>query len=75
MLAGGNRLPGAADDLVVAPHRLPRRDRPHRQLVAGRDQAADRDAFTVQDGASDQLVAGDHDIVCRVDADDRAVRG
>ena len=70
MLPRRDRLRGLADDLVVAPHRLAGGDRRRRDLVPGRHQAGDGDAFAVEHGAAEQLAPRDDDVVGRVDADE-----
>ena len=75
VLARRDRLLGAADDLVVAAHRRAGGDRPRRDLVAGRNQADDGDAFALDARAADELAARDDDVVVRVDADDERVAG
>ena len=76
VLARRDRDLGAADDLVVAAHRLAGRDRAGRDLVPRRDQADDGDPFALDPRAADELLAGDDDVVVRMDADDEAaVRG
>ena len=58
-----------ADDLVVALDRLALGDRARGDLVARRDEPDDGDVFIAQQGAADQLLAGDDDVVLRVQAD------
>ncbi len=63
VLAGGNVATREADDLVVAAHRLALADRVRGDLVAGRDESADRDLLVEQLGAAHELRAGDDDVV------------
>ncbi len=69
MLAGRDGLRGVADDLVVAAHVFARGNRACGDLVAGRHQAGDGDAFVGDGRAAEQLRARDDDVVARVDAD------
>ncbi|MNV52856.1 hypothetical protein D3C71_1449700 [compost metagenome] len=71
VLSGRDGLPRHADDLVVAAHRLTRRNGAHGHLVAGRHQPLHRHAFAFQPRAADQLAPGDHHVVRRVNADER----
>jgi hypothetical protein len=73
VLAGRDRLACEADDLVVAAHRLALGDGAHRDLVAGRDQAARRHALDRR--AADQLAARDHDIVGGMESNEGVHRG
>ncbi len=69
MLAGSNVAECKADDLVVAAHRLALRDRAHRELVAWRHKTAHRHAFDLR--AANELATRNHDIIKRVQADER----
>jgi len=75
MLAGADRLGGEADDLVVAPDRLARRDRPGRHLVPGRDVAGGGHPLFRNRGARRDIGAGEDDIVVTVQADEEARAG
>src|SRR5688572_9218607 len=60
---------GEADDLVVAAHRLPSRDRAHGELVAGRNGDQRGDSLLGDEGAGRNLQARDHHVVVGVQAD------
>ena len=68
VLTGRDRPAGEADDLVVAAHRLARRDGAHGDLVARRDQAATGQVLDRR--AAHELRARDHDIVGGMKADE-----
>ena len=69
MVAGGDRLGGEPDDLVVFAHRLADRDRRRRQLVAGRDMDSSRDTLIRDIGARQKIGARDHDVIGRIQPD------
>jgi hypothetical protein len=69
MLARLHVLGGEADDLAVAPDRLVLRDRQEGELVPRRDHLRDRDLAVrgLQDGARQERLLGDGDVVARVE--------
>src|SRR6185312_16465255 len=70
VLARRDVLRGEADDLVVAPHRLPGLHRPHSDLVAGGHARRDGHvAFLDERGAGGELDARDDDVVGGIQAD------
>ena len=69
VLAPAYGLRGKTDDLAVATHRRTGLHIAHRHFVAGRNQAADGQAFFGQHRAGDQLLAGDDHIVIGMQTD------
>ena len=68
MFACGDSFAREADDLVIAAHRCTKGDSMCGHFVPRRHHAFDRDPFTLQLRATDQLRAGDHHVVVRMQA-------
>jgi len=68
VLARCNRSTREADDLVVAAYRRTGSNRTGRDLVTGRNEPRDGDVLVEQFRTADQLLAGDDDVVRRMQA-------
>ncbi len=69
VIASRDRLRGEADDLVVAVHRLALLDRPHRDLVAGRNAHRGAHVLFGEHRSGGNLDARDDDVVLGMQAD------
>ena len=69
VLARTDRATREADDLVVPPHRIADGDRARGDLVSRRHETHDGDVLVEQFRAADELLAGDDDVVCRMQPD------